>query len=100
MFPLTTSGSIIKQTTGTGLHAHHLIEQRFAKILGVSPRKMEAIALTPAEHQAFTNAWRQAVGYVGDKSAITTANATREQVMNAAREIYRNYPEILHALGL
>jgi hypothetical protein len=35
-----------------------------------------------------------------DKAAITTLNATRESVEEAARRIYNNHPEILNALGL
>jgi RHS repeat-associated protein len=85
---------------GKGLEAHHLIEKRFAKLLGVDAAKMESLALTKAEHQAFTRAWRKAIGYVGDKAAVTTANVTKEQVLNAAKSIYRNHPEILKALGL
>jgi hypothetical protein len=77
-----------------------VIEQRFAETLGVNASQMQSIALTLAEHQAFTNAWRQAIGYNGSRNAVTTANATREQIMNATREIYRDYPEILRALGL
>jgi len=84
-----------KLTKGTGLQAHHLLEKRFANTLGVNPNSMQAIALTPAEHQVFTNAWRQAIPY-----GQGTANATRQQIMNAGRQIYRDYPDILRALGL
>jgi hypothetical protein len=85
---------------GTGLEAHHLIEKRFAATLGVDASKMTSIALTKAEHQAFTNAWRKAIGYLGDKTAVTTATATKAQIEAAARTIYKNYPNILKALGL
>ncbi|MFK8082285.1 MAG: polymorphic toxin-type HINT domain-containing protein, partial [Granulosicoccus sp.] len=84
-----------KQTAGTGLEAHHLIEQRFADELGVNPNTMPAIALTKAEHRRFTNAWRDRIPY-GDG----TRTATREQILAEARDIYKNYPEILAALGL
>jgi len=57
---------------GTELQAHHLIEKRFAELLGVEARKMESIALTKAEHQVFTNNWRKAISY-----GEATANATR-----------------------
>ena len=87
--------SLTKLLKGSGLQAHHLLEQRFAGVLGVSPRSMSSIALTPAEHQIFTNAWRQLIPY-----GSGTANATREQIMNAARIIYKDYPDILKALGL
>lgn len=80
---------------GSDLQAHHLYEKRFANILGVNAREMESIAASKAEHQVFTNAWRKAIPY-----GEGTANATLEQVNNAARQIYKNYPEILKALGL
>ncbi len=55
-------------TSGTGLQAHHLIEERFAKGLGLDAGKIPSIALTPQEHQVFTNAWRNAIGYLGSQS--------------------------------
>ena len=85
---------LAQELKGTGLQAHHLIEQRFAKVLGVDPKTMQSIAMTPAEHQAFTNAWRGQIEY-----GAGTANATRESVMRAAQEVYKNYPAILQALG-
>ncbi len=87
--------SLTKLLKGSGLQAHHLLEQRFAGVLGVGPRSMSSIAVSPAEHQIFTNAWRQLIPY-----GQGTANATREQIMNAARIIYKDYPDILKALGL
>jgi hypothetical protein len=80
---------------GSKLQAHHLIEKRFASLLGQKAAEMLAIAVTPAEHQAFTNAWRAAIPY-----GRGTAAATQEQVLNAARQIYAKYPAILQALGL
>ncbi len=83
---------------GTGLRAHHLIEKRFANQMGQDAREMLAIAVTPAEHQAFTNAWRKLIPYnTGAKAVI---NVTREQVLAVAKEIYSRHPEILKALGL
>jgi hypothetical protein len=82
---------------GTGLQAHHLIEQRFAHLFGGAPRSGGlSVAVTQAEHQAFTKAWRDRIpcGPSG------TGAATRESVLDAARDVYRNYPEILRGLGL
>jgi hypothetical protein len=81
---------------GTGLVAHHLIEQRFAAVMGQNAGDMASIAVTDAEHQAFTNAWRAAIPY-GPRG---TGMATRVQVEDAARQIYADYPDILKALGL
>ena len=80
------------QIAGTGLHAHHLIEKRFANILGVNPKEMSSIVLTRAEHQVFTNAWRIEIPY--------RSTTTKEEIFEAARRVYANYPEILEALGL
>jgi len=80
---------------GTGLEAHHLIPQRFAGVMGKLVGDMASVAVTKAEHQAFTNAWRQAIPY-----GEGTANATPAQIRGAASQIYANYPDILSALGL
>ena len=80
---------------GTGLQSHHLIEKRFALVLNQKPSQMASMAVTRAEHQVFTNAWRTAIPY-----GIGTATATKESILNAARSIYADYPAILSALGL
>ncbi len=96
--------------SGQGVQFHHLIEQRFShntivqNWLGANTANWSSIVLTPEEHQVFTNAWRAAIstdnmlspGWTG----AYTNNATLEQVKEAARIIYANYPEILEALGL
>lgn len=80
---------------GTKLQVHHLLEKRFASMLGVKEREMLSVVLTKEEHQVFTNAWQAAI-----PRGAGTANATREQVMASARRIYANYPAILKSLGL
>jgi len=35
----------------------------------------------------------------GDKNPITTINASRDEVTNAAKRIYKNYPKLLKSLG-
>ena len=57
---------------------------------------MPSVVVTRAEHQVFTNAWREAIPY----GPTGTGRATPAQVEAAARQIYRDYPEILDALGL
>lgn len=57
---------------------------------------MLSVAVTKGEHQAFTNAWRAAIPY----GAQGTGTATGQQVIEAAKRIYANYPAILKALGL
>ena len=87
--------------TKSGLEVHHLIEKRFARLLGITnTNEMLSIVLTKAEHQAFTNAWKSMIGYNNSNSLLRTSTATKEDVMNAAREVYKNYPGILNQLGL
>jgi len=86
--------ALTKLLKGTGLEAHHLFEKRFANLLGQKVSKMSSIALTKAEHQAFTNAWRQAIPY--GRGTIT---ATSEQVMATANKIYSQLPEVVGWLG-
>ncbi|GAL67724.1 hypothetical protein [Jejuia pallidilutea] len=87
---------------------HHLIEQRFVNNtaiknwLGSSTNNWKSIVLTRAEHQVFTNGWRQRIGYgnVNGSFGVNTSTATLLDIQRAAREIYKDYPEILRALGL
>ena len=83
---------------GTGLQAHHLIEQRFAERLGLNAGKIPSIALTPQEHQAFTNAWRNAIGYDNMTSALKTSAATLDDIWRAAQSVYQQYPELLETV--
>lgn len=54
-----------------------------------------------SEHQQFTNRWRELIGHDDEKAAIVkTSTATVEQIYNAAKEVYKDYPTILKALGL
>lgn len=84
-----------KFTKGSDLEVHHLIEKRFAKLFDIKPREMLSIALTKTEHSKFTKAWRQAIKY-----GEGTAKATKEEVERVAREVYKDYDNVLKALGL
>jgi RHS repeat-associated protein len=94
-FGIKSYDKLKELTKGTGLEAHHLIEQRFAKGLGLQAGKIPSVALTPEEHRMFTNAWRSTIGYNGDNRLITTANATLEDIWAAAQKIYADSPELL-----
>ncbi len=95
--------------TAEGVQFHHLIEQRFKNNPAVTEwlgstntANWNSIVLTPAEHQVFTNAWRQRIGYgnINGSTGFNTSTATIDVIKNAADEIYANYPEILQILGL
>jgi hypothetical protein len=78
-----------------GCERHHLIPQRFSVLFGESVRDMKCIVVTIAEHQVFTKKWRDVFNHGAD-----TAAATKEAVLKEAKNIYKDYPEILKALGL
>jgi len=95
-----TAARLRAVSAGSGLRVHHLIEQRFAGTLGQVPNQMISVVLDPTTHQKFTNAWRDAIGYSNSLNSLNTNTATPEQIWQAARRIYQNYPELLQALGL
>lgn len=61
---------------------------------------MLSIVLTKEEHAAFTKAWRNEIGYINDSKSLRTDNAKQQHVIDAAKKIYKDYPEILKALNL
>ena len=89
-----------KYGKSSGYEVHHLIEKRFARLFGTNSDDMASIVLTKEQHQQFTNAWRKMIGYANSKNPLRTDNATKKDVLNAAKVIYKDYPEILKALGL
>ena len=56
---------------------------------------MPSIVLTKEEHKKFTAAWRDVVGYVNSKKTLNTRTATRYEILEAARKLYQDYPELL-----
>ena len=88
-------GKLTRAISGTGLQAHHLLERRFAGVLGEEYRQMLSMALTKADHHVFTKEWRQLIPYGAGTSA-----ATADLVRATATKIYANHPGILRALGL
>ena len=86
--------------SGTGLQVHHLVEQRLAPALGQTASQAQqwlSTAVTPQEHQAFTNNWRNAIGYINSSNPINTATATANNMWTAAQDIYAKYPALLDA---
>jgi RHS repeat-associated protein len=86
--------------SGTGLQVHHIIEQRFASALGQSAKQARqwlSVAVTPEEHQVFTNAWRSAIGYINTGNPMNTGTVTSEYIWLVAQDIYSKYPALLEA---
>lgn len=73
----------------TGLQSHHLIEKRFAEILGLKASEIPSIVLSKDAHLVFTNLWRKAIPYGED-----TANATKQGIMVAVEKVYNDFPEL------
>jgi len=92
---LGSAKELRKMTRGSGLEVHHLVEKRFADTLDIAHGDMLSIVLTKEEHQLFTNGWRKAIGY-----GSATLGADKKRIVEAARDVYRNSPGILQALGL
>ncbi len=82
---------------GRDLQAHHLIEGRFSKVLGVKRSEMPGIALRPEEHGVFTAKWKKAIPY---RKGADYGDLSPEYIFCKARWVYEDYPEILNALGL
>ena len=84
--------SLRKVLKGTGLQAHHIIEKRLVKHLGIDIDNMLSVAVTIEEHRAFTKAWREIYQYGMDYSKITV-----DMLWKSAKKIYKDYPELLEA---
>jgi DNA-directed RNA polymerase subunit L len=59
---------------------------------------MPSIVLTKEEHLTFTAAWKQAIGYNKSRATIKTSTAKKEEILNAARDIYQDYQELLKVI--
>ncbi len=91
-FGIRSYNDLRNAINGTGLRAHHIIEQRFAPRLGLDPGQMQSVALTPEEHQMFTNLWRSQIGYGIDYELLTV-----NDIWLAAQQVYAGHPELLEA---
>ena len=81
--------------TGSGLEVHHLIEKRFAEKMGMKEADMPSIVLTKDEHKQFTAAWNKTIGHRNTSNDINTETADYDIILEKARTIYKDYPELL-----
>ena len=79
-----------KLNKGSGLEVHHIVEKRFAGSLDINANDMLSVALDPAEHRIFTNAWRDKLPYGRGPQDVNT-------IWAAAQDIYADYPSLLEA---
>jgi len=94
-FGIRPYGELRQALQGSGLQAHHIIPQRFATLFGQDTSQQLSVALTQGEHQIFTNAWRALIPY-----GEGTQAATVESVLQAAQQIYADFPSLLQAIGV
>ncbi|MEM9884394.1 MAG: hypothetical protein AAF849_00765 [Bacteroidota bacterium] len=83
-----------------GLEIHHILEQRFWQA-GRFPAIRKAddingVVLTEAEHATFSRRWRELIPTT-QSAGLNTATATREQILAAGKEVYKNHPDLLKA---
>ena len=89
---IDTYRNLRKFTKGSDLEVHHIVEKRFKNRANISIENtddMFSIALSKADHQAYTKAWRDALPYGN--------NYSRKQVLQAAIKIYANNSSLLGA---
>ena len=84
--------SLKKALKGTGLEAHHVVEKRLVKYLGIDSSSMLSVAVTKSEHQKFTNAWRGIIKYGTDYSTLG-----KDEIYAAAKAVYKDYPDLIQA---
>jgi RHS repeat-associated protein len=99
-YGIDTYKSLKKVTKGKGLEVHHLIEKRFSNIWGESSQLMKSVVLTVEEHKIFTKKWREAIPYKSKNLDWRNWMRNKSQLEEIARDIYKDYPQILKALGL
>ena len=54
--------------------------------------------MTKDEHRQFTAAWNKAIGRRGTSNAINTETADYDIILEKARTIYKDYPELLKVI--
>jgi RHS repeat-associated protein len=78
---------------GEGLEAHHLVEKRFAKNLGLSSDEILSVALTPQWHRN-VGGWGEAISPRISRALremkTNPVEATAEQIWRAHRDVYRS----------
>jgi len=85
-----TYGTLRKSLRGTGLEAHHLVEKRFAGILGIKSDNIISVALTKEQHRIYTNRWRTEIPYGSNYNVIS-----KKKLLNAAQKVYKDAPDLL-----
>ena len=66
--------------------------------MGMKETDMPSIVLTKDEHRQFTAAWNKAIGRRGTSNAINTETADYDIILEKARTIYKDYPELLKVI--
>jgi len=83
---------VVEVANPIGEEGHHLLQKRFACLLGEAAGAMLAAQVDPNIHQLYDNLWNDEIPYG------TTSCATTEDVIAAALEIYDEDPAVLEWL--
>ena len=75
-----------KQSKGTGLEVHHILEKRFVRNSRWKPSKMPSIKLNKAVHRIYTNAWRKEIAY---GTHYSRSLAFKMKLYFAANRVYK-----------
>jgi len=75
-------GALRKEVKAAGLskelRVHHIVEKRFATVIGKKPGEISSVILTREQHQIFTNKWREAVKYGSDYSKMSVDDIAKK----------------------
>jgi hypothetical protein len=81
---------LTKITKGLGLQAHHLLEKRFADVLGIKANDILSIAIDKKTHQQITNRMRELMPY----------NTTFKKYTYSAQDVWDNTVKVYKELGM
>ena len=93
-FGIKGYSSLKNDLYGTGLEAHHVVEVRFLKGLDLDVKNAPSVTVTKAEHQRFTNHWRQIYPY----GKTIYKELDHAEIWENAKIVYNGYPELLDAV--
>jgi RHS repeat-associated protein len=74
----------LNKNTGSKLEAHHIIEKRFADIMGQKPGEMLSILVDKTTHNKFTKAMADLI-----PRGEGTAKATKSEVLEKTKQMYQ-----------
>ena len=82
---------VVKGLGIKGMEVHHLVEKRFADVLGIDPNEILSVALEKDTHRKLTSDFRKEIGYIYDFSNSKRTNTVdADQVWEAIVKVYES----------